>query len=216
MDTYYCPNVKCSYGIGLAEIYTSARQCSKCGTQTRKLSFLDVMKLVEEKKGYQSNPEPIVEETVTNEEPVANEEPITNEEPNQRLRELLEQIRPFPEEAEGPIQEPVEEHATEQVPETVLDRVEDQEPPVSMNSTIEETSVPAKMSDEQLREDIDNCLEKLARDEYVPQAAQETDIGLEDSTSIISHGFRVLIEQKKVMIKQNELILRNLGKLQQN
>jgi len=209
MDTYYCPNVKCSYGIGLAEIYTSARQCSKCGTQTRKLSFLDVMKLVEEKKGYQSNPEPMVEEPVTKEEPVANEEL------NQRLVELLEQIRPFPEKAEGPIQKPVEEHATESAL-AVVDRVEDQEPAVSMNPTIEETSVPAKMSDEELREDIDNCLEKLARDEYVPQAAQETDRGLDDSTSIISHGFRVLIEQKKVMIKQNELILRNLGKLQQN
>ena len=204
MDTYYCPNVKCSYGIGLSEIYTSAVQCSKCGTQTRKLSFLDVMKLVEDKKEYQSNPEPIVEIEET------------KEEPNQQLVELIEQIQPFPEKAEESIQETVEEHVPEPVPETVQTPVGDQETPVSMNPKIEESSLPAKMSDEELRMDIDSCLERLARDEYVLQASQDSDKGFEDSNSAISHGLRVLIEQKKIMIKQNELILRSLGKLQKN
>jgi hypothetical protein len=74
VDTYYCPNAKCPYGIGLTEISKTADSCPSCGTQTQELSFLDMVRLVEEKKKYQSNPEPSISEDETNEQLVENAE----------------------------------------------------------------------------------------------------------------------------------------------
>lgn len=54
VDTYYCLNIECDFGIGITEILKTGECCPKCGTQTRKLAFSDVVKLVEEKKTYKN------------------------------------------------------------------------------------------------------------------------------------------------------------------
>ena len=207
MDTYYCPNVKCAHGIGLSEVFKSAERCPKCGTQTRKLSFVDMMRLVEDKKKYQSNPEPDIKET------------LTQDEPKQQLAELIEQIKPFPEKDEEPVQELAQEQvvepASEPMPETVPNTVQEPESSTSIVSQSERTPL-ADLSDEDIRRDIDNALESLGRERYAQQAPEETDQGSGNSDRIISDGIKVLIEQKEIMIKQNELILRSLAKLQKN
>jgi hypothetical protein len=204
MDTYYCPNMKCAHGIGLSEVFKSAEQCQKCGTQTRKLSFIDMMRLVEDKKKYQSNPEPDIEET------------STQDEPNQQLVELIEQIRPFPEQTAEPDQEPAQEQLVEPVsepmPETMPNTELEPEPSESMISQSERVSL-ADLSDEDIRKDIDGALESLGREKYAQQASEGPDQGSDNGDSIIGDGIRVLIEQKGIMIKQNELILRSLAKL---
>jgi hypothetical protein len=208
MDTYYCPNVKCAYGIGLSEVFKSAERCPKCGTQTRKLSFIDMMRLVDDKKKYQSNPEPDIEE------------PSTQDEPNQQLVELIEQIQPFPEKPAEPVQEPAQEQLVEPVsepmPETMPNTLQESEPVTSMISQSERTSSLADLSDEDIRKDIDSALESLGRGKYAQQASEEPDQGSGNGDRIISDGIRVLIEQKGIMIKQNELILRSLAKLQES
>lgn len=212
MDIYYCPNVKCAYGIGLAEVFKSAEQCPKCGNQTRKFSFIDMIKLVEDKKKYQSNPEPVIEE------------PPAQDEPNHRLLEILNQIRPFREKVaesiqepviQEPVQESIAENTLEPVPETGPETVQGQNNPVLVASSSIKISL-AEMSDEDIRKDIDSTLENLGREEYVRKASEESDHELDNDDGLISDGIRVLIEQKNIMIKQNELILRSLQKLQQN
>jgi hypothetical protein len=53
VDVFYCPNAACPFGINLTELFKTAERCPKCGTQTQKLGFADMIKLVEQKKTYQ-------------------------------------------------------------------------------------------------------------------------------------------------------------------
>jgi hypothetical protein len=171
VDTYYCPNLKCSYGIGLTEIFKSAEHCPKCGTQARKLSFLDMVRLVEEKKKYQSNPEPLISEDQKNEQLVKNAE------------------------------------ATQAVQETV------QETP-TLPSNVLISPHPEKPENE-IMEAIDEDLKRFeVHEESIKKASDETGQNLseENSRRIIDFELRALIEQNKIMIKQNELVLRSLEK----
>jgi hypothetical protein len=166
-----------------------------------------MIRLVEDKKKYQSNPESAIEE------------PLAPDEPNHRLAEILNQIRPFREKVEGPVQEqvqePVVEDTLEPVSETGPEISQDQNNPLLVTSPISKATL-AEMSDDDIRKDIDSTLENIGRKGYVLQASDELDHKLDNDDGGISDGIRILIEQKNIIIKQNELILRSLQKLQQN
>ncbi len=176
VDTYYCPNVDCDFGIGLTEVLKTQEKCPKCGTQTRKLGFSEMVKLIEEKKKHKTAAESAPEKPVETQQPIEEKEEVATAAPVPEAPPVQPIFPPIPQVAS--------------------------EPSVESKSSME------ALSDEELQKNVYEHLGKLeALEEEMQQAESES----EDASR--NYELRAIIEQNKIMIKQNELILRSLRKL---
>ncbi|MCJ7631781.1 hypothetical protein MUP77_05205 [Candidatus Bathyarchaeota archaeon] len=163
VDVYYCPNVECPFGIILTEVFNTAERCPKCGIQTRKLRFSDMIKLIEEKKKFQKEADSLPDRTQM----------------NQQLGDDEKKAEPI----------------------SPLDA---------------DTAVRMEMSEDEVQRTIDDLRKQEVGEENIQLASGESREALpEDAQENILNELKVIMEQNKVLIRQNELILGsvNLRKL---
>ncbi len=181
VDVYYCPNVECPFGIILTEVFNTAERCPKCGIQTRKLRFSDMIKLIEEKKKFQKEADSLPDRTQM----------------NQQLGDDEKEAKPIsPASSTSPLY------------------IEKEAEPVSPLDA--DTAVLREISEDEVQRTIDDLRKQEVGEENIQLASGESREALpEDAQENILNELKIIMEQNKVLIRQNELILGsvNLRKL---